>query len=48
MDKTWTINLMVKITTMGGWEPEESDIQNWLDEGGLELVKIESMTEAIE
>jgi hypothetical protein len=38
-DKTWELNLNVKVTTMNGWEPDRSDIESWLENGGvLELL----------
>ena len=46
-DQTWDITIVVRVTTMNGWEPEKQDIENWLDcEGSLELVSIESVKEA--
>ena len=45
-DKTWNITLVASVTTMGGWEPDESDIYGWLGNGDLELVSVESVKEA--
>lgn len=46
-DKTWDMSIRVKVTTMSGWEPEQSDVEEWLEGGGvLELMEIESVQEA--
>lgn len=46
-DKTWDIVIRVRVTTMSGWEPESSDVEGWLDDGGtLELVAINSVKES--
>jgi hypothetical protein len=46
MDKTFDITMKVRVTTMSGWEPDNGDIEQWLDEGGtLMLVKVEKMEE---
>jgi hypothetical protein len=46
-DKTWDITIRVRATTLSGWRPEHSDVEEWLDNGGtLELVAVESVKEA--
>jgi hypothetical protein len=46
-DKTWELNIRVRVTTMSGWEPDHGDIEEWLENGGtLELVAIKSVQEA--
>jgi hypothetical protein len=46
-DQAWELNIRVRVTTMSGWEPEYSDVDSWLNDGGvLELVAIESVQEA--
>ena len=45
-DQTWNITIVVRATTMNGWEPEKQDIENWLDDGGLELISVKSVKEA--
>lgn len=45
-DKTWDMTITVRVATLGGWEPEASDIQSWLENGGLQLVRVEKMAEA--
>lgn len=45
-DKTWELNIRVRVTTVSGWEPESSDVDGWLEDGGaLELIAIESVQE---
>lgn len=47
-DQTWEMNIRVRVTTMNGWEPELSDVDVWLEDGGaLELVAIESIQEKV-
>jgi hypothetical protein len=47
-DKTWDITIRVQVTTLSGWEPDRSDVEEWLEVGGtLELVAIESVKEQV-
>jgi hypothetical protein len=48
-DQTWELTIRVRVTTMSGWEPESSDVDGWLEDGGaLELVAINSVQEKIQ
>jgi len=43
MDKTWELTIRVRVTTLSGWEPDQGDVEQWLDNGGvLELVAVDS------
>ena len=45
-DQAWELNIRVRVTTMCGWQPESSDIEGWLEDGGtLELVAVETVKE---
>lgn len=47
-DQTWDMVIRVRVTTMNGWEPELSDVEGWLDDGGtLELVAVDSCVEEV-
>lgn len=46
-DTTWEMDIRVRVTTMNGWEPESSDVEGWLENGGtLELVAVNSVKES--
>lgn len=45
-DKTWNVNINVRVTTMCGWKPGEYDIRGWLEDGSsLELISVETVEE---
>jgi len=46
-DKTWVLDVRVRVTTYCGWKPGHSDVEEWLEEGShMELVSILATREA--